>query len=175
MNGIGGDLFAIVYDATTSRIHGLDASGRSPTAATREAFAARGLTEMPASGPLSVDVPGVVSGWDALLTRFGTLTLGDALAPAIGYARDGFPVAELVANEWRDSVATLSADAAAMATFLPTGTPPDMGEICASPPRSSSSPLAARTRSTAARSRLRSPPTCRRATASSPRRILPST
>jgi gamma-glutamyltranspeptidase / glutathione hydrolase len=133
MNGIGGDLFAIVYDATTSRIHGLDASGRSPAAATPEAFAARGLTEMPASGPLSVDVPGVVSGWDALLTRFGTITLTDALAPAIGYARDGFPVAELVANEWRDAVATLSADAAAMATFLPTGTPPAMGEIFANP------------------------------------------
>ena len=133
MNGIGGDLFAIVSDGTTGQIHGLDASGRSPAAATPAAFAARGLTEMPAAGPLSVDVPGVVSGWEALLTRFGTIGFGAALAPAIGYARDGFPVAELMANEWRDAVTKLSADAAAMATFLPTGAPPAMGELFANP------------------------------------------
>ena len=133
MNGIGGDLFAIVYDAKTAKVYGLDASGRSAAAATPDVFAARGLTEMPVSGALSVDVPGVVSGWDALLTRFGTIALAEALAPAIGYARDGFPVAELMANEWRDSVPTLSADPAAAATFLPNGTPPAMGEIFANP------------------------------------------
>lgn len=133
MNGIGGDLFAIVYDAKTASVYGLDASGRSAAAATPDVFAARGLREMPVSGPLSVDVPGVVSGWDALLSRFGTVVLADALAPAIGYARDGFPVAELMANEWRDAVATLTSDAAAMATFLPRGAPPAMGEIFANP------------------------------------------
>ncbi len=133
MTGIGGDLFAIVYDARSQRLHGLDASGRSPAAATPAEFARRGLTEMPAEGPLSVDVPGVVSGWDALLARFGTVSLAQALAPAIGYARDGYPVAELMANEWRAAVPKLSADAAARATFLPSGVPPAMGEIVTNP------------------------------------------
>ena len=133
MNGIGGDLFAIVYDATTRQVHALDASGRAAAAATPEEFMRRGLHEMPGDGPLSVDVPGVVSGWDALLTRYGTISMAQALAPAIGYARDGFPVAELMAEEWREAVTKLSADAAAAATFLPHGTPPAMGEIFANP------------------------------------------
>ncbi len=133
MNGIGGDLFALVYDATTRQVHALDASGRAPAAATPEEFARRGLQEMPGDGPLSVDVPGVVSGWHALLTRFGTISLAQALAPAISYAHDGFPVAELMAAEWREAVPKLSADAAAAATFLPQGTPPAMGDIFANP------------------------------------------
>ncbi len=133
MNGIGGDLFAIVHDAKTKKLYALDASGRAPSAATPEEFAKRGLAEMPADGPLTIDVPGVVSGWDALLTRFGTISMAHALAPAIGYARDGFPVAELMAEEWREAVTKLSADAAASATFLPRGTPPAMGEIFANP------------------------------------------
>ncbi len=133
MNGIGGDLFALVYHAATGTIHALDASGRSPAAATPEEFARRGLTVMPADGPLSVDVPGVVSGWDALLTRFGTISMAQALEPGIGYARDGFPVAELMAHEWQGAVARLSADAAATATFLPHGVAPGLGEMAANP------------------------------------------
>jgi gamma-glutamyltranspeptidase/glutathione hydrolase len=133
MNGIGGDLFALVHDPATGRIHGLDASGRAPAAATPDEFMRRGLSEMPGSGPLPVDVPGVVSGWDALLTRFGTRTLAQALAPAIGYARDGFPVAELMAAEWAESVARLAADPAAARTFLPGGRAPTMGEVFRNP------------------------------------------
>ena len=133
MNGIGGDLFAIVYDARTKQVYALDASGRSAAAATPAEFARRGLTEMPGSGPLAVDVPGVVSGWDALLTRFGTISIDKALAPAIGYARDGFPVAELMAEEWKESSEKLAADPAAAATFLPHGTAPAMGEVFANP------------------------------------------
>jgi len=133
MNGIGGDLFALVHDPATGRIHGLDASGRAPAAATSEEFRRRGVSEMPGSGPLPVDVPGVVSGWDALLTRFGTRPLAQALAPAIGYARDGFPVAELMAAEWAESVARLAADPAAARTFLPGGRAPRMGEIFRNP------------------------------------------
>ncbi len=144
MNGIGGDLFAIVYDARTKQLHGLDASGRSAAAATPEEFARRGLTAVPAGGPLSVDVPGVVSGWDALLTRFGTISLAQALGPAIGYARDGFPVAELMAHEWHAAVPTLLADAAATTTFLPNGVPPVMGEIAANPRLATSLELIAR-------------------------------
>jgi gamma-glutamyltranspeptidase / glutathione hydrolase len=133
MNGIGGDLLALVYDAQTNTVHGLDSTGRSAHAATPAEFAKRGLTEMPNSGPLVVDVPGVVEGWHQLLTRFGTIDLGTALGPAIAFARDGFPVAELMANEWKNHEATLAADAATAATFLPGGAPPKLGEVFANP------------------------------------------
>ncbi len=99
----------------------------------RRSSSRRGLTEVPDSGPLPVDVPGVVSGWDALLTRFGTRSLQQALAPAIAYARDGFPVAELMAAEWDGAVERLAADPAAARTFLPGGKPPAMGEIFQNP------------------------------------------
>jgi gamma-glutamyltranspeptidase/glutathione hydrolase len=144
MNGIGGDLFALVYDAKTKRLHGLDASGRSPAAATPAEFARRGLAEVPGNGPLPVDVPGVVSGWDALLARFGTMTMADALAPAIGCARDGFPVAELMAAEWQASAERLAADPAAARTFLPGGTAPVMGEVFTNPRLAHSLELLAR-------------------------------
>jgi gamma-glutamyltranspeptidase / glutathione hydrolase len=133
MNGIGGDLLALVYDARTNRVYGLDSTGRSAHAATPAEYAKRGLTEMPSRGPLVVDVPGVVEGWHQLLSRFGTIDLGTALSPAIAFARDGFPVAELMANEWQANEATLAADAATAATFLPNGAPPLLGEIFANP------------------------------------------
>ncbi len=133
MNGIGGDLFALVYDATSQRVHALDASGRSAALATPEEFAGRGLTEMPTSGPLAVNVPGVVSGWDALLTRFGSISMEQALGPAIRYASEGFPVAELMANEWAGAASRLAQDPAAAATFLPGGTAPAMGAVFANP------------------------------------------
>lgn len=133
MNGIGGDLLAIVYDATTKKVYGLDATGRSAYGATPEAYAKRGLTAMPVRGALTVDVPGVIDGWHQLLTRFGHLSLAAALAPAITLARDGFPVAELTANDWQNNVETLSADPAAAATFLPDGKPPKQGDIFANP------------------------------------------
>jgi gamma-glutamyltranspeptidase/glutathione hydrolase len=133
MNGIGGDLFAIVFDATSRRAHGLDSSGRSAYRATPEEFARRGLGEMPATGPLPVNVPGVVEGWHQLLTRFGTITLAQALQPAIVHARDGFPVQQLMAAEWMNAVPTLTQDPAAATTFLPCGRPPAEGEIFANP------------------------------------------
>jgi gamma-glutamyltranspeptidase/glutathione hydrolase len=133
MNGIGGDLLALVYDAKSKKIHGLDSTGRSAYAATPEEYKRRGLTQMPGKGPLTVDVPGVVDGWHQLLSRFGTISLAEAIAPAIDFARDGFPVAELMANEWQDNIDTLSADAHTAATFLPDGKPMRMGEIFANP------------------------------------------
>ena len=133
MNGIGGDLLAIVYDAKTRQVHGLDSTGRSAYAATPEEFARRGLKQMPGKGVLTVDVPGVVEGWHQLLTRFGTVSLAKALAPAIGFARDGFPVAELMADEWRDNVKQLSSDPATAATFLPDGKPMRQGDIFSNP------------------------------------------
>ena len=133
MNGIGGDLLSLVYDATTKTVYGLDSTGRSAHAASPAEYAKRGLTEMPTRGPLVVDVPGVVEGWHQLLKRFGTIDLGTALAPAIAFARDGFPVAELVANDWIANEAALAADPPTAATFLPNGAPPKMGEIFANP------------------------------------------
>lgn len=128
MNGIGGDFFALVYDAKTKKVYGLDSSGRSSRHATPGEFARRGLKDVPDSGPLSVDVPGVVEGWSQMLQRFGTQSLGKALQPAIGYARDGFGVHEIVAGDWAAAERKLSRDPAASRTFLPEGRAPRAGD-----------------------------------------------
>jgi gamma-glutamyltranspeptidase/glutathione hydrolase len=133
MTGIGGDLFAIVHDGTSRTIQGLDSSGRSARTATPEEFSRRGFETMPASGPLTVDVPGVVEGWHQLLSRFGTLSLAAALQPAIDYARDGFPIQEILAADWGRSAATLALDPAARQTFLPGGRAPHAGEVFGNP------------------------------------------
>ncbi|MEO8681456.1 MAG: gamma-glutamyltransferase [Vicinamibacterales bacterium] len=133
MNGIGGDLLAIVYDGNSHSVIGLDSTGRSAHRATPEEFARRGQQQMPGEGPLAVDVPGVVEGWSQLLTRFGTISLAQAIAPAIELAREGFPVAELMAAEWANCAARLALDPATAATFLPEGRPPLHGEIFANP------------------------------------------
>lgn len=133
MTGIGGDLFALVYDARTSQVYGLDSSGRSAYRATPDEFARRGLADMPESGPLPVDVPGVVEGWHQLLARFGSRPMAAALQPAIRYARDGFAVQELMAADWAASASRLAADDAAARTFLPRGRPPLEGEVFANP------------------------------------------
>lgn len=133
MNSIGGDLFALVFDAASGRVHALDACGRSARRATPEAFARRGLTAMPPRGPLTVDVPGVVDGWHQLLTRFGTIDFARALAPAIAFAHDGYPVHEILAGEWAESARVLAEDPAAAATFLPGGRAPVAGEVFANP------------------------------------------
>jgi gamma-glutamyltranspeptidase/glutathione hydrolase len=133
MNGIGGDLFAIVYDARTRRVRALNASGRAAAAATPAEFARRGLDSIPYRGELSVSVPGVVDGWNELLTTLGTRTLAQALEPAIGYARDGYAVSEIIAYQWKDQEATLARDPAAAVTFLPDGRAPRAGEIFRNP------------------------------------------
>jgi gamma-glutamyltranspeptidase / glutathione hydrolase len=133
MNGIGGDLFALVHDAKTKQVYGLDSSGRSAYRATPEELARRGLQEMPEDGPLPVDVPGVVEGWHQLLTRFGTIPIAKALQPAITYARDGFPVQQLMAAQWDGAAKRLAEDPAAARTFLPGGKAPREGEIFANP------------------------------------------
>jgi gamma-glutamyltranspeptidase/glutathione hydrolase len=133
MTGIGGDLFAIVYDAKTKSLRALNASGRSAYAATPEAFAQRGLARVPASGVLSVTVPGVVEGWSELLSQFGTVSMARAVAPAIDYARNGYPVADIVSTQWKASEAKLAADPVTAATYLPNGRAPRPGEIFANP------------------------------------------
>ena len=100
MNGIGGDLFAIVYDAKTKKLYGLNASGRSPYNLTAAEFKKRNLTAIPIDGPLSVSVPGCVDGWFELNKKFGKLPMPQLLSPAIQYARNGFPVADEAAYYW---------------------------------------------------------------------------
>src|SRR5690606_36948017 len=107
-NGIGGDLFAIVWDPATRRLHGYSGAGRSPRSRTLAEFERRGLTEDPSHGPLPVTVPGAVDGWFALHERFGKRTMAQNLAPAISYARDGHPVHEVIAYYWDRSVPRLS-------------------------------------------------------------------
>jgi len=133
MTGIGGDLFAIVYDAKTKTLHGLNASGRSAYAATPEEYAKRGQTRMPGSGVLSVTVPGVVEGWSELLKKYGTVPMSRVVAPAVDYARNGYPVSEIISGQWKASERKLASDPVTAATFLPNGHALQPGEIFANP------------------------------------------
>jgi gamma-glutamyltranspeptidase/glutathione hydrolase len=133
MNGIGGDLFALVYDPKTKTVRALNASGRSPAAATIEEFKKRNLDRIPYRGELSVSVPGVVDGWSELLAKHGTIGLDRALAPAIRYARDGYAVSEIIAHQWVAEEDTLSRDPAAAATFLINGRAPKPGDVFRNP------------------------------------------
>src|SRR5882762_662330 len=99
--GIGGDLYAIVWDARTKKLYGLNASGRSPYRAPREFFAARKLRSIPSQWPLSLSVPGCVDGWDELRRKFGSRSFEQLLAPVIAYAEDGFPVTPVIAGHWK--------------------------------------------------------------------------
>ena len=114
--GIGGDLYAIVWDAKTQKLYGLNGSGRAPGRASIEFFRERGLKEIPRNGPLSWSVPGCVDGWDQLRSRFGTRTFAELLAPTIAYAEAGFPVTEVIAGHWRS--AENMTDPGMRATFL---------------------------------------------------------
>ena len=132
-DGIGGDLFAIVYDAKSGKLYGLNASGWAPTALTAEYLRAKGMTSMPQRGIHSVTVPGTVDGWAKLLQRFGTKTFADVLAPAIRYAELGFPVGEVVSVYWRDSESILKEDSATAALYMPGGKVPASGQVFKNP------------------------------------------
>ena len=111
MTGVGGDVFAIVYDARTRRLHGLNSSGRAGSRADADALIAKGITAMPADGVYPITVPGAVAGWAELLEQHGSITLARALEPAIGYARDGFAVSEIIAAQWAAAAPRLDRDA----------------------------------------------------------------
>jgi gamma-glutamyltranspeptidase/glutathione hydrolase len=132
-NGIGGDLFAIVWDPKTQRLYGLNGSGRSPQSLTLAELRGRGLTHIPPRGPLPVSVPGCVDGWFELHARFGKLPMRRVLAPAIGYARDGFPMTELIAYYWDRSVPLLSPYPGFKEQFTLDGHAPRKGEIWKNP------------------------------------------
>ena len=124
--GIGGDCFALIFDAQTGKVTALNGSGRAPGAFTLEEAQRRGLKEIPLTGPLPVTVPGAASGWQALLDRFGTLTLAGCLAPAIATAQAGFPVSERISAGWQRSSDKLSQDAEAARVYLPAPKPGDI-------------------------------------------------
>ena len=121
MTGMGGDAFSIVWWAETGELFGIDASGRSGSGMTVEALRARGHDRVPGSGPEAVTVPGAVSGWHALVERFGKLTLGDVLQPAIRIASEGFPVTPVIARQWAGATEKLARYEGARTTYLVDG------------------------------------------------------
>jgi len=132
-NGIGGDLFAIVWDAEKKELVGLNASGRAPKAMTLEYFQKNGIEEIPPFGPLPVSVPGAVDGWFQLHGRYGRLDMKEILAPAIAYAREGFPVSEVIAHYFQSNKARISHFPGFAETYMPNGDVPKKGEMFKNP------------------------------------------
>ena len=132
-NGIGGDLFAIVWDPKTKKLHGYNGSGRSPKSLTLAEFQKRGLTDIPPHGPLPVSVPGTVDAWFALHEKFGRRPIAEDLAPAIRYAREGHPVHEVIAYYWSLSVPRLSKWPGFTEQFTINGRAPKRGETWKNP------------------------------------------
>ena len=132
-NGIGGDIFAIVWDAKLQKLHGLNGSGRSPKSLTLDYFLENGYKEIPYYGPLPVSVPGCVDGWFELHGRFGKLTMKDNLQPTIDYARNGFPMAELIAYYLEGSAPRYEQYPGFKEVFMPNGRTPKKGEIFKNP------------------------------------------
>ncbi len=131
MNGVGGDAFALYFDAATGDVHALNGSGRAGSLATPALYAGRDLERVPETGPLSVTVPGAVAAWTDALDRFGSLPLDELLAPAIGYARDGFPVSSRLASDIAAFAASLNDPGRAL--YLPGGDPPPVGSPLRNP------------------------------------------
>jgi len=132
-SGVGGDLFAVVWDAQTKKLYGLNASGRSPGALTLDYFKRQGLKSIPNRGPLSVSVPGAVDGWFELHQKFGRLPMTALLKPAIDYAREGFPVTEVIAWQWEDGVKVLNKYENFNQIYTIDGRAPRKGEIFRNP------------------------------------------
>src|SRR6202011_1886871 len=133
MNGIGGDLFVIVYDAKANKLYGLNASGWAPAGLTIEFLQKQGLRDMPQRGINAVTVPGVVDGWQKLADKFGRKKLAEDLSAGIRTAQDGFPVPEGDAAYWAAEVDLLRADEAAAKTYLLQDRAPKVGEIFQNP------------------------------------------
>ncbi len=132
-NGIGGDLYAIIWDEKSQRLHGLNASGRSPQTLSRQWFIDEGYESIPPHGPLPVSVPGTVDGWFEMHGKFGSLRMTEILKPAIDYARNGHPVTELIAYYWNRSVPVLSKHPGFTEQYTIDGRAPTKGEIWKNP------------------------------------------
>ena len=128
-NGLGGDLFAIVWDAKTKKLYGLNASGRSPKSLSLEWFTQNGHQSIPSHGPLPVTVPGAVDGWFMLHDRFGKKPMNELLKPTIDYAKEGFPVSQLIAYYWNRSIPLLERWPGFSEQFTIEGRAPAEGEI----------------------------------------------
>ena len=132
MNGVGGDAFAIFYSGESGEIVGMNGSGRSGALATPDFFrTTNGTADIPETGARSVSVPGAVAAWADAVDRFGTLSLAEALEPAIRYAREGFPVSTRLASDFREQSGALSE--AGLAQYLPGGSPPPVGSLLENP------------------------------------------
>lgn len=132
-NGLGGDLFAIVWDAKTKKLYGLNASGRSPKSLSLEWFALNGHQSIPSHGPLPVTVPGAVDGWFMLHDRFGKKPMNELLKPTIDYAKEGFPVSQLIAYYWNRSIPLLERWPGFSEQFTIEGRAPAEGEVWKNP------------------------------------------
>jgi len=133
MTGLGGDMFALTYHAQSGEIQGLNASGRAPQLATAARYRKLGYSSIPMTGIHSISIPGVVDGWAELLQRYGTMNFKQTLAPAIHYAKHGFPVTEMVAYYWKKAYALLIQDAEASSLYLPNGKLPQTGDLFKQP------------------------------------------
>lgn len=129
VNGIGGDLYAIIYEAKTGELHGLNASGRSPYTLPLDTFINRGIQFIPALGPLPVSVPGCVDGWFSMHEKFGRKSMSELLSYAIGYAREGFAVADEASNSWQRVEAAYGKFPNVREVYLPNGKAPKRGEL----------------------------------------------
>ena len=129
MNGVGGDLFAMVYDAKANKLYGLNSSGWAPKGLTIEFLQKQGIKEMPQKGINAVTVPGTVEGWQKLADKFGRMKLSDDLGAAIATARHGFPVPEMASAYWAGAIDLLRANEAASKAYLPGDRAPKTGEI----------------------------------------------
>ena len=131
--GIGGDFFAIVWDASKQELTGLNASGRSPQSLDLQYFKDQGLDSIPPRGPLPVSVPGAVDGWFELHGKYGRLPMDEVLAPAITYASNGFPVSEYIAYGWERNANNLKDFPGFADTFMPDGKSPAKGQLFKNP------------------------------------------
>lgn len=132
-NGMGGDIFAIIWDAKTQKLYGLNGSGKSPKSLSLEYFKENGYEKIPALGPLAVSVPGCVDGWFEMHKKFGKLKMTEVLQAAIDYAREGFPVSELIAYYWIGNTRSLAKYPGFKETYMPNGKAPAKGEIFKNP------------------------------------------
>jgi len=133
MNGIGGDLFAIYWDANSGKLYGLNSSGWTPQALTLEHMRAKGATKMPLNTIDAVTVPGAVAGWSALHDRFGKLAWKELFGPAISYADHGYPVPELIHGFWSEAPELFAHDPEGQRVYLPNGKVPAIGELFRNP------------------------------------------
>lgn len=126
--GAGGDLFSLVYNASDKKVYSLNASGHSPAAASADELRGKNMRAIPDDSPYSVTVPGAVSGWQALLDRFGNMPISEVLKPAIEYATDGYPVSEVISMHWQGAVSRLEAQPSGSELLL-NGRAPEPGEV----------------------------------------------